>query len=115
MGEVRLNIQKIIESETCILPEDGEKIFEEICKGISNQQKVILSFEGVVLITSAFLNDAIGKLYGKFKEDEIKQHLSVENIRDSDKVILKQVIDNAKIFYKDPKRILNSIKEAMEN
>ena len=66
------------------------------------------------MLTSAFLNTAIGLLYKDFSEEDIKKYLSVDDIDSTDAVLLKRVVDTAKLFYTDPERIKNSLKEVLE-
>jgi hypothetical protein len=66
------------------------------------------------MLTSAFLNTAIGKLYGEYDEKTVKLHLSVEYMDDNDKLLLKRVIDTAKAYYKNPNQFEDSIKKILE-
>ena len=64
-------------------------------------------------MTTAFLNTAIGQLYKDFSEDFIKEHLSVEEMSESGLVSLKRVVETAKLYYKDPDSIEQSIKDIL--
>ncbi len=81
-------------------------------QSITNK-KIVISFQNVEKLTTAFLNNAIGKLYKDFDEEKIKQSLSLENITQSAKVRLKRVVTNAKNFYKNPDKMRESIKEIL--
>ena len=65
------------------------------------------------MLTSAFLNTAIGQLYRDFQEDSIRSSLSVEHLSSEDKALLKRVTSTAKLYYNDPERMENSIKEIL--
>jgi hypothetical protein len=82
--------------------EDGEKIFTIISKflEIPNPRKIILNFKNVSLVTSFFLNTAIGQLYSKYDSAFLQEHLSVENMASEDLALLQKVIDNAKEYFK---------------
>ena len=67
------------------------------------------------MLTSAFLNTSIGKVYGEFDEDKIKSSLTVSDISDEDKLLLKRVVDTAKVYYKNPDQFEKSINEIMED
>jgi hypothetical protein len=56
-------------------------------------------------LTSAFLNNAIGRLYGKFKKDYIKSKLRVSDMSKNDMALLKIVVDRAKSFFEDQTRL----------
>jgi hypothetical protein len=53
---------------------------------------------------TAFANAAIGKLYGKFPEEEVQAHLDFEKIEGSGGRIIQRSIDNAKLYYAKQKQ-----------
>jgi hypothetical protein len=113
MEEVVFSVFSITGNALCVEAEDGQKIFLMITKAFEKGQKVKLSFQNVEMLTSAFLNTAVGQLYRDFKEDRIKANLSVEYLSPEDKALLKRVITTAKLFYKDPERLQKSINEIL--
>lgn len=61
-----------------------------------------ISFFGITRMTTAFLNAAIGQLYGEFDESEIKSHLAPPvDFEDWHLRRLKMVVDRAKIYFAD--------------
>lgn len=115
MDKIKLSVYSITGDSFCVASEDGEKVFEQIKKAWVDKKLIDISFLNVEMLTSAFLNTAIGKLYGEFNEDEIKSILSVSDIQDEDKLLLKRVVDTAKAYYKNPNKFEDSINEIMEN
>lgn len=113
-GEIKKSVYQIVGSDICVEADDGKKVYDVICEFIKQKQPFVLSFLNVNMLTSAFLNTAIGLLYKDFSEEEIKKYLSVADIDSTDAVLLKRVVDTAKIFYSDPDRIRNSLKEVLE-
>lgn len=113
MDEVKIDIYSIVGQKDCTLPEDGDKVFNSLKRILQENRKVIISFKNVEKLTTAFLNNAIGKLYGIFEEDVIKQSLSVKDISDSGKVRLKRVVTNAKNFFKNPDEMRETVKEIL--
>lgn len=81
----------------------GDIVFREICRYIDEDKKVCISFLGMDLVTSTFLNHAIGQLYGKYPESKIKDLLSVEDAEKDDLYLIKKVVDNAKEYFKRQK------------
>lgn len=79
-----------------------------IRKALNESRKVKLSFLNVEMLTTAFLNTAIGQLYKDYSETEIKEKLSLENISESGLVSLKRAVDTAKLYYKDPEAMQRS-------
>ena len=103
----------VVGSGLCVASDDGQKIYEEIEKAFKAGKKVKLSFDGVDDLTSAFLNSAIGQLYGKFSEQEIKEKLSISEgtATQENLVLLKRVVDRAKEFFKDSRRFESVARE----
>ena len=93
--------------------EDGEKVFTLISKAITDDKKVILSFLNVEMITTAFLNTAIGQLYRDFTEEKIKENLSVKDMTQNGLNALKRVVETAKLYYKDPEAMQRSINDIL--
>lgn len=112
--KIKKSVYQIVGSDICVEADDGKKVYDVICEFIKQKQPFVLSFLNVNMLTSAFLNTAIGLLYKDFSEEEIKKYLSVADIDSTDAVLLKRVVDTAKIFYSDPDRIRNSLKEILE-
>lgn len=113
MNELRIDIFNIVGQKDCTLPEDGDKVFNSLKRALEENKKIVISFQNVEKLTTAFLNNAIGKLYKDFDEEKIKQSLSLENMTESAKVRLKRVVINAKNFYKNPDKMRESIKEIL--
>jgi hypothetical protein len=115
MNRIKISIYAITGDPFCVATDDGEKVFEQIKKIILKNRTVELSFLNVEMLTSAFLNTAIGKLYGEFDEEKIKNSILLSDIRDEDKLLLKRVVDTAKSYYKDPDQFEASINKIMED
>jgi len=114
-NEVKLAVAKVVGHSLCVASSDGDKLYELIEKALEAKSCVTLSFRDVTLLTSAFLNSAIGRLYGKFSEETIRDSLKAEDIEQDDLRLIKAVTDNAKQYYKDPQRYRQAITEAEEN
>jgi hypothetical protein len=109
MDNLTINIVNTIGDVYGVEAEDGQKVYELIKKAFETNHKVVLSFLNVEMLTTAFLNNAVGQLYKDYSEEFIKDGLQVADISDSGKVALKRVVDTAKIFYKDPEALQRSI------
>lgn len=104
-NEITLNIYEIVGSRFCVSPDDGQKVHDQIELALKKGLHVRLSFANVERLISAFLNVAIGQLYGEFPEEVLRTNLSVINIEKSDLNLLKRVIDTAKIYFKNPEMV----------
>ena len=96
-----INIVKIINSEFAVSPEDGDTIYELIVESINLNEKVYLNFSGIDIMTTAFLNNAIGKLYKTFNKEVLNKFITMQNISDSDLALVKKVIERAKITFSE--------------
>jgi hypothetical protein len=92
-------ITTIIGSGLCVASEDGQRVHDKIAPLLRDGRKVSLSFDGVETLISAFLNAAVGQLYGEFPEERIRELLSVRDISQDDIAILKRVVENAKRYF----------------
>jgi len=82
----------------CVGVEDGLKLFQKIIEIIESGRKVCLDFEGVITITSSFLNYSIGKTFGYFKRTSIENLIQWKGVDDSDNQLINIVIMNAKEY-----------------
>ncbi len=110
---ITLMIYEIIGSEFGVAAEDGQKVFEQISKALKQDRRINLSFKNIKRLTSAFLNVAVGQLYGSYEEEQIRKNLKVIDASDNDLVLLKRVVDTAKQYFKDPKRFNEARNEAL--
>ncbi len=108
-----INIINIVGDSFCVEAEDGQKVFELVKKFFDENRKVTLSFLNVEMLTTAFLNTAIGQLYGTFSEELIKKNLTVKGLTKSGSISLKRVVTTAKQYYKDPDAMQKSIDEIL--
>lgn len=115
MENTTINIVNTIGDVYGVEAEDGQKVYELIRKAIDGGHKVILSFLNIEMLTTAFLNTAIGQLYKDYSEEQVKTHLQVTDISESGKVALKRVVDTAKLFYKDPDALKRSIDDIIDD
>ncbi len=99
-----LSILEIVGSPLCVASDDGQKVYDRITAALKEGQSVTVSFLNVTSLTSAFLNAAIGQLYGSFTENEIRSKLKVADLQPDDRALLKRVVDTAKEYFKDPER-----------
>lgn len=111
---VAMSVFEIVGSPPCVASDDGQKVHDRIAGALSQNRSVSLSFLNVTSLTSAFLNAAIGQLYGDFSEDRIRQNLTVTDMVPDDIDLLKRVVETAKAYFKDPDRFNEVMRSAME-
>lgn len=110
---ITLSVFNLVGSSFCVEAKDGETLFTAISKALQQELQVEISFQNVEMLTSAFLNTAIGQLYRDFSEESIRALVKVTNIEDADKALLRRVIETAKLYYKDPAWLEESVKRIM--
>ena len=111
---IRISIFEVVGSSLCVASSDGQKVYDRLAAALKAQRRVSLSFHNVTTLTSAFLNAAIGQLYGTFSGDQIRSQLSVENMEQEDLALLKRVVDTAKLYFRDPQRFDQVVREVLE-
>jgi hypothetical protein len=99
--EKPISVYGIVQKEFCISSDDGSEVFRRLSKAMTEGFVAILSFDKIKLMTSAFLNAAIGRLYGKFDEKKIRDHLRVEGADEDDMDLIEHVKKYAKLYYKN--------------
>ena len=102
-GGVVVRVFDVIGSPLAVSSDDGQQVYDKIAPLLRQGQKVRLSFDKIDTIISAFLNAAIGQLYGEFSEDTVRDLFSVEQMSPEDLVLLKRVVDNAKLYFDNRK------------
>jgi hypothetical protein len=102
---ITLQLTEIVGATLCVASADGQEVYEQTATALKNGHKVRLSFLNVESLTAAFLNAAVGQLYGVFPEGQLHNSLSVANIDPDDLALLRRVIETAKLYFKSPDRI----------
>ncbi|MBZ4044254.1 STAS-like domain-containing protein [Flavobacterium hibisci] len=96
-----LIIKDIINSELAVSTENGEKVFKMIDSCLQKKEKIELDFAGITIMITAFLNAAIGKLYGKkeYTPDFLNEYLKLKNVELEDRSLFIDVIQRAKEYF----------------
>jgi hypothetical protein len=110
-----ISVFETVGKPLCVASSDGKKVYKRIVKALSEERHVVLSFHNVTILTSAFLNMAIGQLYGKFSEETVREFLKVQDISQDDLELLKLVVETAKAYFKNPLKFNKAIKESAES
>lgn len=108
-----IKIYNIVGSGLCVDPEDADKIYGLVLNELKNDKRVNISFENVEVITTAFLNTAIGKLYNDFDEDFIIENIKYSELNPDYNELLSRVQVNAKLYFKNRETFESVIKETL--
>lgn len=107
--EIPVRVFDIVGGPLCTSSDDGQLVHDRIAPMLREGKRVALSFAQIDTVISAFLNAAIGQLYGEFKENEVRERLAIRDMAPEDLVLLKRVVENAKAYFKDPKRFSEAV------
>lgn len=94
--EVRVVVKDFTNNEYAHNPEEGEKIakyIEEKYKGDSN---LIIDFDGIKSINTAFANKVIYGLYKNFEPEILNKFFKLRNYNELIQETIKRVIENYK-------------------
>lgn len=107
-----LLINNLINSSFAVKTEDGDLIFKKISEEFKQKNKVNLDFQDINLMTTAFLNAAIGQLYSDeklYSSVFLNEYLRLKNVANEDLPLFKLVIERAKEYFKEKENFSNSI------
>jgi len=113
MNPIKISVFNLVGSGFCVEAKDGDSVFKAISKALQQEQAVEISFQNVEMLTSAFLNTAIGQLYRDFSTEKIRALVTVADMADADIALLRRVIETAKLYYQDPTWLEETVKQIM--
>lgn len=80
---------------------DGDRVGELVSKTISDGESVSLDFSDVEIVTTSFLNHAIGALLGQFAESELTSRVAFRHLDLDGQERLRRVVENARRYFGD--------------
>ena len=111
--EIVVRVFDVVGSPLCVSADDGQAVHDKVAPLLRQGRKVAISFDKVETLISAFLNAAIGQLYGEFPEEKIRELLNVRDMTQEDLILLKRVVDNAKVYFQNRKQFDQAWKEEL--
>jgi hypothetical protein len=110
---IDMSVHEIVGNPLCVASDDGQKVHDRIAAALKEGVRVNLSFLNVKSVTSAFLNAAVGQLYGEFSEEKIRESLQVSHADQDDLALLKRVVETAKAYFKDPAKFTAAMSDVL--
>lgn len=100
-----LVVKDIIKSPIAVATDSGDLVYNEIAEQLKQKKELSLDFDGISILTTAFLNAAIGQLYSNesFSSKFLNDHLKIINVQDDDKPLFSIVIQRAKEYFVNKK------------
>ena len=109
-----LKVNEYTVLDIAVSSDEGDKINQRIHLLLERYQKVTIDFSGITLLTSAFLNAAIGQLYNDFNSEELASRLFLSNVSKDDLPLFKKVTDRAKEYFKNEQEFSKTTKEILD-
>ncbi|MCG3153337.1 MAG: hypothetical protein GEEBNDBF_02649 [bacterium] len=98
----QLRIASLINSAYAVSRVDGDKLAQQIRDALRQGEMITLDFTGLEIVTSAFLNGAIGALYEEFTPELISSLLQLENLSSFQQGLVERVRENAIEYFRNP-------------
>ncbi|MCQ1535572.1 DUF4325 domain-containing protein [Methanosarcina sp. KYL-1] len=96
---IKIRVIEVTEGICCVAACDGQKVHDRIAGAFRENKRVELSFEDTDDLTPAFLNAALGQLYGSFPGEFVEENLFFTGVAPEDELILKRVVERAKGYF----------------
>jgi len=94
---------------------DGQKVYEEVLAALKDGRKVRLSFDGIRMVITAFLNESVGKLYGALAAEQIDELLEIVDLLPPFQTSLEKSVEWSKAYYADPERMERALREDLDD
>lgn len=111
--KIIIRIYEEVGGDAAISVTDGDAIYKKIDDAIANGLVVVLDFQNINLIITAFLNACIGQLYSKYTSEQLTQYLKLDNVKPEDNHLFNKAIKRAKEYFADPTGFDKSINEIL--
>jgi len=108
-----LKIRDLIKVDFAVTTEDGDSVFKTLDHHFQNGEKITLDFSEIAILTTAFLNAAIGQLYSKYTSEDISSYLKLDKISNSDLLLVKTVIQRAKEYFANKEKFEKNTGDAI--
>lgn len=94
--EFKIMIRDFTNNEYAHNPEEGEKIAQYIKENFKQDSNLVLDFEGIKSINTAFANKVINGLYKNYNKEVLNKFFKLKNYNELIQETIKRVIENYK-------------------
>ena len=102
--EVRINVQDIVGEKVLVRIQDGQKLYAEIYKALSEGNEILLAFEKDQVVYTPFLNAAVGQLFNSGLETStLPSRIRVEGLDEFSQGKFNRVMGNAPRYFANAK------------
>lgn len=95
-SDYEIKIKDFVKNEYAHNPEDGEKIAGEILKNYKGDRNIIIDFDNIKTVNTAFANKIIEALYKNYDRTDLSKYFSMKNINELIKITIIKVVENYK-------------------
>ncbi len=101
MEEVtRIDIKNTLQTIYCIDMEEGQTIYNLVKRELDNGKDVELSFAGIEMVITAFLNAAVGRLFADYDHQMVMQRVKANDLHKDFIPIWNHVMCKSARYYK---------------
>ena len=97
--EITIPVSEVVDNPSCPTLDDGRKIHKLIFSALKQNRKVVVSFRNMSALMPEFLTTTIGRLYGEFSNNRIRQLLKIADMQEYDIQLLGQTLENARCYF----------------
>jgi hypothetical protein len=112
---LQIRVAEVVGGPRGIDAADGAKVYEEVLTVLKAGQRVRLSFEGISMVITAFLNESVGKLYGALPSKQVDEMLEIIDLLPAFQTSLEKSIEWSKAYYADPEGMGRALLEDPED
>ncbi len=112
---IEVRVADVLGGSRAIDAADGEKVYEKILLALKLGRKVRLSFAGISMVITAFLNESVGKLYGSLPSTQVDELLEITDLLPAFQPSMQKSIEWAKAYYADPGRMERDLLESLDD
>lgn len=94
-----IELVTVVGSSLCVASDDGKLAHLKIYKAFQERGSATLSFRDVERLTTAFLNAAVGQLYGEFNSAQLDNNLRFVEIAPEHRKLIAKVVERAKSYF----------------
>ncbi len=114
MRIISIEVTRVIESEHCILEDDGARVASLVAAALKAEQRVNLSFHGNQMLTSPFVRALFGPLLEQFSSEQLNERLQLTELSKGDLARIKFILDDLKLRLRDPEAYDRAREHALE-
>ena len=93
-----LVVRNIIGTTSASTPDKAKPFLDELCKAVDLKTPTSVDFSGLSTLTTAFLNNSIGKLYSLYSVSELNKYIKLDasSLTTFQKKKVQMVMENTK-------------------